>query len=302
MNSQSPPKKPLVVYSAWLIFAAFMWGSSFPAVKIIAGSFPPMTLAALRGFIGAATLIAIFLVLRQQFWPRDRGELIQWIILGAFNGWVANLLLGFALQTLPSGQAAMIQSCGPLITALVAAKLFADERLSARRLGGIALGFCGVSMLIWPKLTGSGGTPLAAIAMLGVACCYATGNIYTRAIPVADPKRLALGQQVMSAVFAGVLAVSMHGIGSFQPAFILGPGAIWPAVLWLGVIGTGLPILIFMYVIRAIGPTRASLTGYLVPAWAALLSALTLGEIFGLREALAGVVILVGVYLATVKR
>lgn len=299
MNSPVPagPTRPLIVYFGWLILAAFMWGSSFPVVKVIAGEFPPMTLAALRGLIGAATLIAIFLALRQPFWPRDRGELLQWIILGAFNGWVANLLLGFALKTLPSGQAAMIQSCGPLITALVAARLFADERLTTRRVAGIALGFCGVATLIWPKLQVGGGSLIAAIAMLGVACCYATGNIYTRAIPVADPKRLALGQQAMSAVFASVLALIMHGGTSFAPAL-----ALWHYVLWLGVIGTGVPILIFMYVIRAIGPTRASLTGYLVPAWAAVLSALTLGEIFGLREAIAGLVILAGVYLATVKR
>jgi drug/metabolite transporter (DMT)-like permease len=291
------PARPLIVYFGWLIFAAFMWGSSFPAVKVIAGEFPPMTLASLRGLIGMLTLVAIFIAMREQVWPRDRAELVQWVILGAFNGWVANLLLGFALQTLPSGQAAMIQSCGPLITALVAARLFADERLTGRRIIGIGLGFCGVATLIWPKLQLGGGTPLAAFAMLGVACCYATGNIYTRAIPVADPKRLALGQQAMSALFAGVLAMLMHGPTSFAPALTY-----WPFVLWLGVIGTGVPILIFMYVIRAIGPTRASLTGYLVPAWAALLSALTLGEVFGLREAIAGAVILAGVYLATVKR
>jgi drug/metabolite transporter (DMT)-like permease len=290
-------ERPIAFYLAALALAAFMWGTSFPAVKLVAGAFEPMTLAALRGIIGAATLIAIFLLIGERLRPKSRREVFDWVVLGAVNGWIANLLLAFALKALPSGQAAMIQSCGPLITAIAASMLFADERLTIRRIIGIALGFTGVAMLVWPKLAAGGGTPLAALAMLGVAACYASGNIFTRALREADPKRLAFGQQTMSALFAAVLALLLHGPVSFAPAI-----GHWAIVLWLGVIGTGLPILIFMYVIRAIGPTRASLTGYMVPAWAALLSALVLGEAFGWREGLAGAIILAGVFIASTRR
>ena len=48
--------------------------------------------------------------------------------------------------------------------------------------------------------------------------------------------------------------------------------------------------------------TRASMTGYLVPAWAVILSALLLGEAIAPREAIAGLIILAGVYLVTATR
>jgi drug/metabolite transporter (DMT)-like permease len=280
-----------------MLAAAFLWGLSFPLIKGMADAFPPTTLASLRGGISCLALLAWFLVLREPVLPQSVRECVDWVVLGAVNGWIANLLVNTAIQTLPGGQAALIQSCGPLITAVLASMLFADERLSARRLLGIAIGFAGVALLIGPKLFGTGGTPLSVIAMLGVAISYASGNIYVRLLPVADPKRLALGQQVMSGIFATLIALIWAGPASYL-AFVEHPAR----VLMLGVVSTAAPIVIYMVAIRALGPTRASLTGYLVPAWAVALSALMLGESLGLREAAAGAIILLGIYIVTARR
>lgn len=275
-----------------LLFAAFFWGLSFPLTKIMTGSFPPITLAALRGLIGAAALILFFLLIRQNVLPRSRREVIDWLVLGALNGWIANLLVAYAMQSLPAGQAAMIQACGPLITALLANRLFADEKLTPLRLLGILIGFAGVALLIGPRLVGASATPGAVLAMLSVAFCYASGNIYVRMMPVADPRRLALGQQITSGLAAALIALATVGPASFAAA----PALLWTLVA-LGVVGTALPIVIFMYILRAAGPTRAALTGYLVPAWAVVISAIILAERIGMREAAAGAIILAGVYL-----
>jgi drug/metabolite transporter (DMT)-like permease len=297
--NESVASKPLSLIGAFslMLVAAFLWGLSFPLIKGMADAFPPTTLASLRGGISCLALLAWFLVLRESVFPQSGRELLDWVILGAVNGWIANLLVNSAMQTLPGGQAALIQSCGPLITAVLASVLFADERLTVRRLVGIAIGFAGVALLIGPKLLGTGGTPLAAIAMLGVAISYASGNIYVRLLPVADPKRLALGQQVMSGLFATLIAIAWAGPASYQ-AFAEHP----VRVLLLGIVSTAAPIVLYMIAIRALGPTRASLTGYLVPAWAVALSAILMGESVGLREALAGAIILAGVYIVTARR
>ena len=293
----SPATRTPLFWLGSLIFAAFLWGASFPLVKIMAGAFPPITLAALRGLGGALTLILWFSLRKESILPRSGRELLEWAMLGALNGWIANLLVSFALQTLPSGQAAMIQSCGPLITALIATQLFADERLTWRKLTGILIGMGGVALLIGPRLFGSGATPVSTLAMVGVALCYATGNIFVRLLKVADPKRLALGQQLTSAFFASIFALSFYGAESFAPAM----DHIWP-IIALGSLGTAAPIAIYMAVLRAIGPTKGSLTGYLVPAWAVIVSAITLGEAVGLREIAAGIIILTGVYVVTAAK
>lgn len=292
-GEDSKKLRPELIFAS-LIACTFLWGWSFPLTKMMAGDFPAITLAALRGCIGATTLILWFFLMRQAAWPQSRKEVVEWIILGSLNGWVPNVLVSYATQFLPAGQAAMIQACGPLLTALMAHRLFSDEKLSPARLAGILVGFCGVALLVGPRMIGAGATPLAALAMLGVAFCYAAGNIYVRMMPVADPRRLALGQQIFSAIAATSLTLITVGPASFSGV----SGNIGP-LLALGVFSTAAPIVIFMYILRAAGPTRASLTGYLVPAWAVAISAVVLGERIGLREALAGFIILAGVYITT---
>lgn len=277
-----------------LITAGFFWGLGFPLMKMVSADFNPIALASLRGLLGGSTLLIWFLLLRQGVLPRTRQELADWLVLGALNGWIPNVLTAFATQNLPGGQAAMIQACGPLLTALMASRMFADERLTPVRLLGIVIGFSGVGLLVGPRLSGTGGTPAAALAMLTVALCYAAGNVFVRRIPVADPRRLALGQQVTSGIAATLIALVAVGPAGYLPV-LLHPGP----VLALGVLSTALPIVIFMFILRAAGPTKAALTGYIMPVWAVTLSALLLGEAIGLREALAGVVILAGVAIVT---
>lgn len=280
-----------------MLVAAFLWGLSFPIIRVMAGAFPPITLAALRGTVSALTLLAWFALLREDLMPRNRREALDWLIIGALNGWIANLLVAYAMQTLPAGKAAMIQACGPLITAVIASQFFADERITPRRLLGILLGLGGVAVLIGPRLFGEAATPLAAMAMMGVALSYALGNIYVRLLPVAEPKRLALGQQVMSGLFATALAMMTLGPESFSAL-----STHYQLVFGMAVLCTAAPNVLYMITIRAMGPTRASMIGYLVPAWAVLLSALLIGEVIAFREVVAGVIILAGVYIVTSAR
>lgn len=285
--------RPELVFAS-LILAAFFWGWSFPLTKMMTGAFPPIALAAVRGIVGATTLVVVFVVIRQSVLPGNRKEIFDWLVLGTLNGWVPNCLVAYATQSLPAGQAAMIQACGPLLTALMANRMFSDEKLTPMRLLGILVGFAGVGLLIGPRMFGTSAVPGAAIAMLGVAFCYAAGNIYVRMMPVADPRRLALGQQIASGIAATLIALVTVGPASFAAV----PSNIG-LLLALGVFSTAVPILIFMYILRAAGPTRASLTGYLVPAWAVMISAVVLGERIGSREAIAGGIILAGVFITT---
>ncbi len=54
-----------------------------------------------------------------------------------------------------------------------------------------------------------------------------------------------------------------------------------------------------MHLIRRTGPTRASMVGYLMPVWTAILAVLFLGETIGVREILGGAVVLTGVALVS---
>ncbi|WP_230530094.1 DMT family transporter [Microvirga roseola] len=276
-----------------LLICSFLWASAFPLIKL-SGNLSPFVLAAMRGLIGAASLAAWFLLQRGSILPQG-GEWRHWLFLGAFNGWLPNVLLAYALTQIATAPAAMIQASSPLIVAVTAHLLFADERLIPRRFLGVLVGLTGMAILIGPAaFPDSEISTTGMIAMVAVACSYASANLYVRTIKQADPARLALGQQICSGIPATILALTLAGPSAFAPV----PENIAP-LLALGVMSTALPILLFMHLIRRAGPTRASMVGYLAPIWATLLAVLFLGEHIGGREILGGAVVLAGVALVS---
>lgn len=279
-----------------LLACSFLWGSAYLFIKLSEG-LNPSVIAAMRGLIGATTLILWFALQRQSILPQP-GELRIWAILGTFNGWLPNVLLAYALTQMATAPAAMIQASSPLIVAVAAHLTFPDERLTPRRLAGVLVGFVGMGILIGPAaLPESGIGVMGVLAMVAVACSYAFANLYVRSVRHANPARLALGQQIGSGLGALALALVLAGPASFAPV----PATLAPLIA-LGAAATALPILLFMRLIRRTGPTRASMVGYLAPVWTALLAVVFLNETIGIRELLGGAVVLAGVALVSLNR
>jgi drug/metabolite transporter (DMT)-like permease len=276
-----------------LLACSMLWATSMLFIKL-SGDINPFVLAAMRGLIGATSLVAWFTLSRQAILP-TRKELPTWLFLGTFNGWLPNVLLAFALTQITTASAAMIQASSPLMVALLAHLCFAEEKLTPRRLGGVLVGFIGMGILIGPAaLPDSGVGGAGALAMVATAVSYAIANVFVRTVRHADPARLALGQQFCSAVPATLLALALSGPAAFSTV-----GDHLPPLIALGVVSTALPILFFMRLIRRAGPTRASMVGYLMPLWTAILAVLFLNEHVGLREMLGGLVVLSGVALVS---
>ncbi|MFM9577940.1 hypothetical protein ACKI2A_48100, partial [Streptomyces turgidiscabies] len=85
----------------------------------------------------------------------------------------------------------------PLIVALFAHFMFAEERLTWRRGGGVLLGFAGMAILLGPAVPGGRDGSLGGVlAMAATALSYAVGNLYVRGVPDPRPGRLAFGQQL----------------------------------------------------------------------------------------------------------
>jgi drug/metabolite transporter (DMT)-like permease len=276
-----------------LLACSILWASGFLFIKV-SGDINPFAIAATRGLLGASSLALWFAIQGRSLVPR-RSELGSWLILGAFNGWVPNVLVSYALTQIATAPAAMVQASGPLIVAVMAHVLFPEERLTRLRFLGVLVGFVGMGILIGPAaFPESGISATGSLAMVAVTLSYAVANLYIRTIKQADPSRLALGQQVCSGIPATILALAISG-----PAAFAAVPSHWAPLIALGVAATAVPMLLFMRMIRRAGPTRASMVGYLLPVWTAILAVLFLGEHIGGREILGGSVVLAGVALVT---
>jgi drug/metabolite transporter (DMT)-like permease len=282
-------------YALQLLICSLMWSSGYVLTKDLVDTVDPFVISSVRAVIAASVLAAISIVRRVAPWP-SRQEFVPWLVLGTFNGWLPNVLTAYALARAPAGLSALIQSSGPLFVAMISHLAFDDDRLSRRKLGGLIIGLAGIATLIGPALFdfGNGSTVAGLLIMVGVSLSYASANVYAKTIPHIEPARMALGQQVISAICATFLALIFGGLASFTPI-----GEALPAMLGLSLISTAAPITIFMYMIRAQGPTKASMTGYLIPVFAYGLAILFLVEPLGLREVIGGSVALFGVYFVS---
>ena len=294
-DTAAPTATPAFVLGH-LAVCSLAWGSSFLFIKLIGADIAPLPLAALRGIFAAVAVGLFLLALRQVPLPRS-DEIIPWAIIGLLNGAIPNTLVAYAMQRMDSGPAVLIQSVGPLLTAVAAHLMFTEERLAPKSWLGVCVGFAGVALLIGPAATAGAATVSAMLAMVGVALCYTIGNLYTRNIRHHDPMRLAMGQQFFSAIFAGVAAMAVGGLAAFART-----GEHLPALLALAVLCTALPISVFYRLIVRAGPTRAALTGYTVPAVAVAVGALALHERLTLWQAAGGLTVMAGVWLVATSR
>lgn len=276
-----------------MLLCSFLWANSYLLLKVMSAEFSALALTALRGVMGGV-LLALWLTWRgQSVIPQGR-EWRDWTMLGILQGIIPNTLTAYALTEIAAGLTSMLQATGPLMVAVFAHLLFADERLTQRRILGVLIGFAGMAILLGPAaLADRTGSLWGMLAMVATAVSYAFGSLYVRSIPQAEPARLALGQQVFSG-FPAMLAVLL----------ISGPGALSAvpdhlvALLALGIFATAMPIVLFMNILRQAGPTLGSMNGYLTPVWTVVLGYFVLSETTGLQEIAGGLVVLMGVVLA----
>jgi drug/metabolite transporter (DMT)-like permease len=269
-----------------LVLLALIWGSSFMFIKVAVRQLSPSTLILGRLGLAALTLaIVVPLLVGPRATLADlRAHWPALALVGLVNTAVPFWLLSWGETRIDSGLASIIQGSVPIFNALLAFGFFHDQRVTGRRLFGVAIGFVGVALLVGEQPQGR---VLAAIAVVGMAFCYATGGLLTRRLLVgARPQVVALGTTTVAAVLAlpfGVVQAPQHGpnwktIGS---------------IAVLGIVGTATAYLLFFSIVARAGSGYASLVTYLVPPVALAYAAVLLHEHIG-WPALAGLALILG--------
>ncbi|GAA3225027.1 DMT family transporter [Pseudonocardia petroleophila] len=275
---------------------ALLWGSGFFWIALALDGFTPVQITFARLALGALVLVPIVLWRRL---PRPAGR-TMWLHL-TVSALVGNAipytLFAVAEQTVPSSLAGVINATTPLWTLLLAVATRSDSRLTSRRAAGVALGFVGVLVVFEPWNGVAGGTATGLFACIGAAASYGIAYIYQARFLTnrgLSPLTLTAAQLLIA---AALLALALPFSGALHSP---GPLAI-VAVLILGIIGTGVALIINFQLIATEGATAASVVTYLVPAVALLLGVLVLSEPASLALPIGGVLILTGVAITRAR-
>jgi drug/metabolite transporter (DMT)-like permease len=276
----------------WALFLAMsvIWGIPYLLIKVSVEEISPVVVVAGRCVLGAALLLP-WMIARGQLRPalRHWKALLLFAVLEMTAPW---LLLSYAETQLSSSLTGLLVATTPFVAALAGRVVGDEDRLTAVRLLGMALGVVGIVALLGLDVSGTHVLPLVAVALTVVG--YATGPmVVSRALPeVPGVAASALALTVTGIVYAPFAVPQLGGAVHAPARAVL-------AVAALGVVCTALALAVFFLLIREVGPQRALIITFVNPAVAVVLGVLLLGEPFTLGIALGLPLVLAGCVLAT---
>ncbi|OGO55017.1 MAG: hypothetical protein A2Z32_13675 [Chloroflexi bacterium RBG_16_69_14] len=278
----------------WILFVilGLAWGSSYLFIKIAVDDFGTFTLIALRLGIGAAFLWTVARLSHVTF-PREPRLYGHLVVMAIVNIVFPFALITWAEQSVDSAVASILNSTVPLWVIIIAPFFLHDEPIRVNGLVGLAVGFLGVVVLTSRGLTGVSSDLAGEIALLGSSLCYAIGGVYARRnVRGVRPMIPAVIQVTFALVITATIALLFEHPLDSRPA----PDAVF-AVVWLGLLGSGLAFVLYFRLLSRWGATRTSMVAYLLPIVGIVLGFLVLGEPIDARLILGTVLVVAGVGL-----
>ena len=265
-------------------------------IKIAVQEVSPITLVAFRVLFGLLfTLIVIFL--QRPKMPRTFKEWFPILLLGVSNVAIPFLLISWGEQSIDSAVAAILDSTVPLFTIIIAHFLLHDDKMTVPKVFGLLIGFAGVIVLM-SKDIGTTIGPILGQAAVVLACVfYAISLVFARRFTENTSGILrSAGPLLSSTVIMWLTAVIVERPVKFPQLIIT-----WIALIWLGVLGSGLAFVLNYYLIHEIGPTRTSMVTYIFPLGGVVLGVTFLGEHLSWQLLVGGVLVIASLAVANWK-
>jgi len=260
----------------WFVFIilGLIWSSSFLWIKIGVQEIGPMALVAFRMLFGAVTAVAIGMVQRVA-WPRDWKTWGIFAILGPTSLAIPIFFISWGEQTIDSAVASILNATTPLFTIVIAHFLLQDDKMTVQKVLGLLIGFAGVIILLSKDLVaGAQNSVIGQAAVILASLFYAGSAVFARKL-TQHVDGIARGAMplITSTIFMWIVGPLTEKPFDF-PVLPL----TWIAILWLGILGSGLAVIMLYYLIHEIGPTRASMVTYLFPVGGVILGVIFLNE------------------------
>jgi len=283
----------------WVVFITLgvIWSSSFLWIKISLEEVGPLTLVAYRCLFGLV-VTGGWAIIQRKDWPRGLGDWLPFIVLGFTNIASPFFLISWAEQEIDSAVASILNALVPLFTLVIAHYFLKDDRMTLQRVVGLLIGFCGVIVLLSKDIqSGRQDSLLGQGAVILATLFYAVSSVYARKSTQHTPGLVRGAAPLVSAS-----AVMWLGAGTIErPVVIPHLPMTWVALLWLGVLASGIAFVMMYYLLHEIGPTRATMVTYLLPLGGVVLGVVFLNEELSWQLAVGSLLIFVSILVVNWK-
>ena len=279
---------------ALLALMVFVWSVNFVVAKIALREFPPLMLGALRFSLGGLFILPVYL------WSK-RGApglnlLSSWKVIGigvlgvGFNQFL--FLLGLVRTTV--AHAAIVLAMTPVMVLLLSAWV-GHERITGRKLTGLALALSGVAVLQGRALLGGNGSMAGDLFVLLAGLTFA---IYT--VAGKEIRHRYDGLTMTTLAYAGSAAalspITLWMGSTFDFSRVTWGG--WLCVAYIATFPSIVAYLIFYHALRYMPSSKLTRLAYLQPFIATMFAVPVLGERITPSLVTGGALVLAGVFWA----
>lgn len=276
--------------------AAAIWGGMYVVSKVVLEVIPPFSLVTLRLILGILSL-GIVILLR----PRAHltNKQIWQIFLVGFVGYGVSLefqFLGTKLSTASNGS--LVTSATPAFILLFAPFLL-GEKTKLRGVIALIVSTLGVLAVIDPRSAQlSPSLFWGNLSLLAAALTWALYSVLvrkvTRTADVITSTAIMLAGGLPTGIIFSVWELQTQSVGTITPGIIGG-------ILFLGIISTAVAMFLWNYAFAELPAAVASLTFFAQPVVGILLGALFLGEKVTPLFLFGGLLIGIGLAIASVQ-
>jgi drug/metabolite transporter (DMT)-like permease len=267
-----------------IVILMLVWGCNWPVLKLGVGELPPLTFRASTlvfaalGLLLIATFSGHSLRIPRALWGKVA-------VLALFNISAWNGLILFGVQNMPAGRSAILAYTMPIWTVLIGMGLL-HEPLSKRRMLGLALGMCGMLILLGDDLRNVQRAPLGALFVLGAAVTWAFGTVLLRRWKPPIPQATLTGWMMLLGWIPIALCVPFFDAHPLQSLATMS-GLAWFTVLYNIFLAGTLAHWAWFKMARTLPVAVSSLSSLPVPVVGVLSGMLFLGERPGWSEFVA---------------
>lgn len=241
------------------VLFVFLWSTGFIGAKYGLPYAEPLTFLLVRFLLVTMLMTGVAIVLRAP-WPQD-GR--RWFHIGVTGVLMHALYIGGVFvainQGLPAGVCSLVVGLQPILTALSAGFLL-NERVVARQWLGLVLGFMGITLVLWGRISGGFGLN-GLLPALGALISITVGTIYQKKFcPSFDWRTGSVAQFIPAAIATAILASMTENFRiDFQPPVVF-------ALAWLVIVLSVVAVSLLNHLIKSGSAINVASLFYLVPA------------------------------------
>lgn len=279
-----------------LVVTMVIWGSTFVVTKSVNGQVQPFTLAFVRVAIGALVLLVGAFVRQARGGAHSPWAALPWGTMAAMallGVVVYYAVFNYSLVYTSASQGALVQSCIPAMTALVAV-VWLREHASVLRWSGIALSMVGIAIVFSGSAADAGGSMLGNVLMFITAVLWGIYTSMAKRVAHLDPLQVTGG--ILGAGALMLVPFAAYEIAAAGMPHVNARG--WLGLAYLGAGASGIAWMLYSAALKHVDASEAGVYTNLIPI-VGVVTGVVLGEPLSTRAIVGGVVVLVGVWLTS---